>query len=225
MPFGFVWWIAVWFWPSPLNGDSAPVWQLLAVMGLVHLLGGILVYWQHPENWNLLLLLYVVTSAIHWAGPLGDGEGLVGTILLSLYVVLGIALFSSVFVHLALAYPHRKQSRLWLGVIYSPVLLAIAVAVLVIVGWAERGTFPLLFLIGSVAGFAAGLIWLHRLWIGKSVNLAPKAASLVTLALLIGWLPNMLVQYQVLDLGQSNGLVNLSLLITLAAFLWLAQKV
>lgn len=218
-----LWWLAAWIFPSPLNGDISPVREILALMGLLFLLCGAMISVRNQSPWASLFAIYTCSAAIHWAGPLGDNEGYQQLLLLAIYVLLGIALFASSFLHLALRFQSPPLDRGKLAIVYAPVLLTILLALTVLSGLVAEDAILLMFMAGSVYGFIAGLVWLYRLWISKSTSLQANQAVAVTVALLLAWIPNMLVQYKLIALGDYGGITNLTSLIMLAALCWIAN--
>lgn len=218
------WWVSTWVWQSPLNSDPTPVKELLSLMGLSFLICGLASYYRFKSPWSRILFLYCASSAIHWAGPLGDGEGALGFALLSTYIFIAIALFASIFLHLAVAYPNRSLNMPMIATSYLSCGIALVFIILAAVGVLKTEAILINLIIGSGVSFIAGLLWLYRLWVSKDCGVTTLETGIVTIALLIGWIPNMLNQYGILTLGEFGSVSNLSLLITLSMLYWLSSK-
>ncbi len=218
------WWVSTWVWPSSLNSDPTPVKELLSLMGLLFLICGSASYYRFESPWSWILFLYCASSAVHWAGPLGDGEGALGFALLSIYILIAIAFFASVFLHLAMAYPNRSVNMPMIAISYLSCGLALVSILLAAVGVLETDAILINLVVGSGVSFIAGLLWLYRLWVSKDCGVTTLESGIVTIALLVGWIPNMLNQYGILTLGEFGGVSNLSLLITLSMLYWLSSK-
>ena len=193
-------------------------------MGFAFLVCGTTGFYQRQNSWNYLFFLYCAFASIHWAGPIGEGEGVLGFVLLSCYVLVGVALFASVFLHMAVVYPSRRiKFPAIVGIYLNSVLAALSIA------FASTGLFDteiilLNVMLGSILGVFAGAVWLLRLWVTKSTNLSKTGSAIATFGLLVGSVSNLLAQNELLPFGEYSGSANLSLLFTIGVFFWLSSK-
>ncbi len=219
-----IWWIAAWIWPSPLNSDISPVREMLALMGLCFLLGGAAALLLYRSSWALIFVLYCSTAAMHWAGPLGANQGSLDTLLLVIYVLIAVLLFACTFLHMAMLFQKSHLTRKQLLFTYLPLFVGFILCVAVFAGVVAEDAITLLFVVGSIYGFLAGLVWLNRLWVSRSIDIGFRNAGFISVALILAWGPNMLVQTSLVSLGVYNGVTNLGSLIMLVGFYFLANK-
>ncbi|MCG8414374.1 MAG: hypothetical protein MI746_09160, partial [Pseudomonadales bacterium] len=153
-----------------------------------------------------------------------ENLGVADQVLLFLYLFFGVTLVACLFVHLALSFSNTSLSFRQTTASYFSVLITLLVIVLMMSGVLNEEGLAIVLIIGSIYGFVGGMIFIYRLWFGNAVTIGRGLSLYVTMALVLGWLPNMLVQYGMVALGELGGLANLSLVLTLAALHWLSRQ-
>ena len=135
------------------TGDALIIKALLAALGMVFVACGLLVFLKLPSRASLLFAGFCICSGLHWGGPLELPPGQLRTALILFYLLVSSFLGSTFLLHFALYCPRKlrvaqKQFVMWL--LYAPVVVATALAVVYLVSPAEsdlRATAQGLFLI------------------------------------------------------------------------------
>lgn len=137
----------------------ALVQALLAAVGLVFLVCGLVVLRRRCGHTAALFAGFCLSAGLHWGGPIELSPGPLRTALVLLYVILSSFLAESLFLRLALSFPRQirlARLRLTGPILFSPVALATVLAAVYLAApaggelrAAAEGWFSLLHLVVS----------------------------------------------------------------------------
>ena len=192
--------------------DSLVVKVLLAVLGMVFVACGLLVFWKTRSQQSLLFAAFCLCSGLHWGGPLELSSAPLRTGFLLLFLVVSSVLGEVFFLRLALSFPRQsrlanRRSLLWF--LYAPPIVATVLAAIYLVAPSEsslhEATQQSFLLLVSVAGnlfaviafaffvshlFRAGLTGTQKMYVG-----------LMVIGMLTAWLPYLVAENAGVDMA------------------------
>jgi hypothetical protein len=180
--------------------DSLVVKALLAGVGLVFVVCGLLVAWKRPTEATRLFAWFCICSGLHWGGPLDLESGQLRTALILFYVLVSSLLGATLLLQFALCFP--KKSRLavkksFVRFLYAPLVLATVLAAVYLVSPAEstlhtsaESLFMLLHVIVSnlfsVAALALLVSFIFRVGL---TGVQKRYVGLMVGGMLTAWVP------------------------------------
>lgn len=209
------WRVLAFVYPHPAATDPPLVQRATALMGLWFLACGLVAFRRAPGRASWLFAWYGVAACLHWGGPLGLGSEAARNLLLAFYIVASSALAQSLFLHVALAFePPREaaESRGFLTLIYAPVLVGVLLLVALLVQPSNSSileTLPILILTATLCSVAGAGVWIARFLKAKREERRARRLGLVVAAIVVGWLPYLLVSSGLSPWPGYEGLFNL----------------
>ena len=173
---------------------------VLGVMGFAFLLVGVVVYRHARTSFAFLFWLYCAFSCMHWGGLIGLGETHLEAVLLVVYVLFASALAQSLFLHLAVSFPERPRCGwLFLLGVYLPVLLGVALLGVAVVGALSTAQVSAVVGASVLYSVLGGVVWIYKL--ASCGRFSFKQRSVLVTALVLGWLPHVVVNASGVALG------------------------
>lgn len=187
------WRVAAFVSPHPAFTDSQAVRVLSGAVGLVFLACGAWVALRASGSAARVFRRYALAGGVHWGGAATLGPEAADPRLLALYLVVGVALAASLFLHLALVFPEptrQARSRGWLLAVYSPALVGGALLLVGLVGGSSLlNLLGLLLPVSTLVGLVAGGVWIWRWARADADKRREERLGRIAGTLLAAWLP------------------------------------
>lgn len=213
--------------PHSADSDAEIVRWLMALLGLWFTGWGVWTFLSRRDTVSRMFAWYGIAAGVHWGGPVGVGAASTQNLLLAVYVLIGVALYQSLFLRLSLAFPPAMQAAgrpAALVAVYAPVLAAcLLLGVLATRPTDENvlAVFLVFFPVGVLYSLVGGVIFVRRLLIADRPTRRRHRLPLVIVAMVAGWLPHALVASTEIGPGpELAGLFNLSFLLLPPALAW-----
>lgn len=213
------WWGLAWVFLTTESADELIVLRILALMGLCYIAWG--VWLVCKDSRHFLFLIYCCLAAMHWAGPIESANESANFLLLGLFIVVASTSFDALFLHMGLTFPTSKLNKWLLGLIYLPAVLGMLMLLAVFSLGLDRNYMTIMYSVGMIVGILAGSVWLFRIVTLRIVGIDRRQSIVITLALLLAWLPGLFSSAGLFGLEAYSGVSNLTLIIEPAVLAWL----
>lgn len=210
--FSLVWCCVAIVFPGELDTDPVGVRRVLGAMGLGFLACGIFAFGRVRSPEASLFLRYTSLACFHWGGVIGTESGAYTMDLFAFYLLVGVGLAESTFLHLAVSFRKELRQRWLLLLIYLPCVPGLLFLLqTLIVGAGTDWLAGAVFLLSSLYSVVAGIVWIVRVARRDLDGVMMSGGWLLVAALITGVASQLLVEVVLLPETQSS-LFNLGLI-------------
>ena len=180
--------------------DSWVIKTLLAILGVVFVACGLLVFWRIPSRASLLFAGFCICSGLHWGGPLDLPPGQLRTGLILFYILVSGFLGSTFLLQFTLCFPQKYRvadKRNLIRSLYAPVVVATVLAAVYLIlppASSIRGTTNGLFMllhgiVSNLFALIAFTLVASRILHSDPTRPRKRYMVLMVAGMLTAWLP------------------------------------
>ena len=180
--------------------DSWVIQTLLAILGLVFVACGLLVFWRIPSRASLLFAGFCICSGLHWGGPLDLPLGQLRTGLILFYILVSGFLGSTLLLQFTLCFPQKYRvadKKNLIRSLYAPLIVATLLAALYLVlppassvRVTTQGLFMLLHeIVSNLFAVIALVLVVSRMLRSDRTGPRKRYMVLMVAGMLTAWLP------------------------------------